>query len=418
MIAAAATLVGILIWPELNHNSSGIALADVQKQLAQVRSVVYQVRSARKGLEPTTMKMMIRSDGDQRVEYADGAWTVSNREQMVILSVDPEAGTAHTRYVLNWNAHLAHDLVNEIRTMHEKQGATRADARAIDGRPCPGFQILEENGLLKVWIDPDTRLPVYAERTTEGRFPPIDAVKKSKPWEGVVIQTEQLVQDVMTTTWSDFEYDVELDARLFDVTAPNGYVATTEGTPRSKRRPRSGEKLIVKRGVGIGDATFGMSKVEIVELLGEPEEVVHEKFDPKPFPNVPEDAPEGMKPEEFYEIVGEREWDVLKYNTRGFWLTVRPIAGLARIECFGSDFHGTTVAVFPGHTAEGIGMGASATEVIQKYGKEYVGNIEVENGLLHYDGKRIAFRTYEGKVNYIRVWSGKGAAGYRRKKSR
>ncbi|MFC1597413.1 hypothetical protein ACFL5Q_05680 [Planctomycetota bacterium] len=418
--AAAAAVVGFSIWPELNHNSSGIAFADVQKQLAQVRSVAYLVRTERKGLELTAEKMMIRSDGQQRTEYAGGAWTVSNREQMVIVTVDPESKTVHTCYVLSWDANRAHDLINKIRSMHEKEDAAPADARDINGRSCPGFEIPEKNRLLKVWIDPDTRLPIYAERTIESWFQPIDVSKARKPWEAEPLDPERAVQDVMTRTWSDFEYDVELDAKLFDVTPPNGYVATTTGTPPSKRRPHPGEKLIVKRGVGIGDATFGMSKAEVVKLLGEPEEVDHETFDPKWRLKVPE----GTNPKEIYEIVGEMEWDVLKYNTRGFWLTVRPVAGFAEIECFGNNFHGATVAVFPGRTSKGIGMGSPATDVIQKYGEKYAGTIEIENGLLHYDGKGVAFRdggltfrTYMGKVNYIRVSSGMGAAGYRRKRS-
>jgi outer membrane lipoprotein-sorting protein len=85
--------------------------------------------------------------------------------------------------------------------------------KEVAGRKLPGFELDAKKvdpdifpGTLQVWFDPDTNLPAYIDYA----FTLTDT-----PGKGTVV-------------WHDFEWNVPLDPKLFDVTPPPGYTDMTQ----------------------------------------------------------------------------------------------------------------------------------------------------------------------------------------------
>ena len=78
----------------------------------------------------------------------------------------------------------------------------------------------------------------------------------------------------------DFIFDQPLDPSLFSLDPPKGYTVTTKGKPATWQQNPPAEKNLlapeVIPGVGLGPVKFGMSKEEVIKLLGKPD-IMEEK---------------------------------------------------------------------------------------------------------------------------------------------
>ena len=88
----------------------------------------------------------------------------------------------------------------------------------IDGRHVIGFRITTPTGMIDVWGDPKTGMPVRMDVTTA------------------------LMPNVKMTM-RDFELNVDLDESLFSVEPPAGYKVSTVHLPKPNDAPRRGERL-------------------------------------------------------------------------------------------------------------------------------------------------------------------------------
>jgi outer membrane lipoprotein-sorting protein len=346
MFAAAAvlaTIVASLVLPTLFSPSGATGFAQVLERLGGVRTITFDVKLEAKGAPTTTLRVMIRDDGRIREEHSDGKYEVSERTEnaWTRMDVDPAKKTAHMKYGFPQDVPL--DMFSWLRDLPRSAGASSPiDARTINGRSCPGFLIhLEvEKALtqeMRLWIDPETRLPiqyvVVAERKPSSGAAPKDADDSHRG----------------KATCTNFKYNVELEDSLFSLIPPEGYAVTTRGSPPNRRsEPWPAEKLLLTVGEGIGPVEFGMSREQVIELLGEPEER------------------NGPKRHELRNgILWETEgWS---YRSQGFLITfASPPGGFYSMTC---RRRGALVSRdFRGKTREGIGLGSSPEDVRRAYG--------------------------------------------------
>lgn len=345
-IAAAVLVLVIasLVLPTLFWPSNAIVLAQVRKQLDSVRTITFDVKLEVEGQPTTTLRQMIRNDRQMREEHSDGRYVVSEHTEdaWTHMNVDPAKETARITY--GFPQDLPFDLtLNWLRDLPKSAGASPIDARTFNGRSCPGCLInldTDKGGTqqMRLWVDPETGLPIYyvvvAERKPPGGAAPGDPGDSNRA----------------TATCSNFKYNVELDDSLFSLTPPEGYAVTPRGTPPERRSGQwPAEKLLLTVGEGIGPAKLGMSKEQVVELFGEPEEKQ------KPAQNTPKGRPAW-------------EMELWLYNSQGLtlvFLSLPESGGLSTITCGPGSFASRG---FQGKTSEGIGLGSSPEEVRRAYG--------------------------------------------------
>ena len=225
------------------------------------------------------------------------------------------------------------------------------------GRRFPGFSgktALKIGGPIwkveaKVWSDPKTKLPVRLEiQTTEGGG-----------WALLINQ---------------IEFDVPLDDAIFAMTIPEEYTIVGLSPDQLKPPPSKQEaaKLTIVPTVGIGEVKFGMSREQIVAVLGEPESTIGEMY--LGYPS------KGLQ----LVLVG-REPDKLGM------IIANPMGALS-----------LTRNEFPGQTDKGIGMGSTFQEVRDAYGEPdppLPGERIVD--CARYDQPEIMFVFVDGKVVQI-----------------
>ncbi len=92
------------------------------------------------------------------------------------------------------------DLLEEFRKLDVRAGKP-IQAIQIDGRRLPGFQTFSAGQTMRVWVDPDTHLPVKAEVISRAR--------------GLVPASE--------IEFSDLAWNVPVDPALMSLAVPRGY---------------------------------------------------------------------------------------------------------------------------------------------------------------------------------------------------
>ncbi|MBN2313417.1 MAG: hypothetical protein JXM79_05770 [Sedimentisphaerales bacterium] len=131
------------------------------------------------------------------------------------------------------------------------------------------------------------------------------------------------------------------------------------------------EELVIEPLVGIGSVRFGMTKDQIVEHFGQPDQIF--------------------------------EGPVTKLNyvpSQGLNFAVDPELGLQEIGCWSEGMLPSRVTTFSGKTKEGIGIGASEEEIVAAYGQPDRTSTDsrgiIQN--LHYDKIGAKFSLKEGKL--------------------
>lgn len=135
------------------------------------------------------------------------------------------------------------------------------------------------------------------------------------------------------------------------------------------------EALVVELGIGIGPVKFGMSKEEVIENFGEPDEV--------------EGRGQGLN----------------YFASRGISLFVPPSRGVLAIDCWSDKYPSpfTKISNFAGKTKEGIGMNASRADIVAAYGEP---DRTTSNGLmttLHYEKLRARFVLMHDKLINLKI---------------
>ena len=151
------------------------------------------------------------------------------------------------------------------------------------------------------------------------------------------------------------------------------FLATWMGCGKKAGEEEPREELIVEPLVGIGPVRFGMSKDQIIEHFGQPDQIF-----------------EGQVTKLHY------------VPSRGLNFVVDAELGLQEIGCWSEGMLPSRVTTFAGITKEGIGIGASEEEIIAAYGQpDRTSTASSPIGIiqnLHYDKLRTRFSLKEGKL--------------------
>lgn len=396
---AAACLVGVIVGAVLFQSWGNIALADVQEKLERVENVTLTVRG---GGQPDTCRVITTRSGMMRADMSDGSVHVVNPKQgkSLMLKAQEKRAIVATYFPprhKDLSADLYMNLLRKLRSIIREDPVKRLPKRQIDGKRAVGFLIaLGEPAILRgmkasVWVDPHTRLPVRVELTPAQHF------AAGKPVYG------------STVVWEEIVFDTQIDDSLFDTTPPAGFRVDSSGLVQVEREPLP--PLVLTPKVGIGAVRFGMSKEEVIRILGQPDMLVREKRgepvhlernlkDPalKDFQESTRALIRAWKASPDY-LVG---YDMLKYSSSGLWLCVDPDRGLLSIVVRTQLSSSGRVNDFVGKTTEGIALGAALEDIEEAYGQpKSLLPTEGGFGALFYPQLGLTFTLSDGKLSRI-----------------
>jgi len=329
--------------------AGGLAFAQVQERLKEVRSVTGTHVLRRPGQPDEEFRLLILENGLVRVEQPDGGYTVTDTRKHRALLVTPAKKQATVLEGLATRPPA--DLYGLLRDA-PRRAVRRLPGRELEGRRAVGYVVrVDEAGLaggeFTVWVDPTTGLPFRFEATEKD--------DKGRP-----------VQVLLT----ELVYDVRLDPDLFSLKPPADYAVTRHGLAELPPEPdiKALREPEVRPGVGLGPVKFGMSKQQVIELLGKPDKE-------------------------------EARGTGLSYLSRGYALTVSPARGVLMISCFTQQTFAIRVRDFRGKTAEGVAMGSTRADVEKASGKpDKVETNGPATTYLEYHKKGLHFVLFDGKV--------------------
>jgi outer membrane lipoprotein-sorting protein len=317
-LAAAVVLIAIAVgWLFVMDRTAATSLAAVIEQVSQTRSVSFK-QTTTEGATSTTEKVVVLAEGLVRTESPGGDYTILDVRQGKSMFVSPNQKRA--KIFLGFNARMPANFYETFRKLH-KTATKRLPEKMIDGRPAVGFVTVMEadsgQAEMTVWVDPKTDLPVRLEADSQGQ----GAAKH-------------------TLTLHDIVFDAQLAPDLLRMEPPEGYAVTTEGIEKLPAPPQAQNLLApeVIPGVGMGPARFGMTKDEIIRVLGEPDVVVG-------------------------------KGNSLEYLSRGYTLYMKPSRGWFSVVCYGQESSAAKVRDFAGKTKDGIGLGSSLRDLETALGK-------------------------------------------------
>jgi hypothetical protein len=318
LAAAAAIALAMLAAAALvTQTRPSRALADVAGRVDATRTLRAVVVGPRERGTLLASGTRTRFEGDGTVVIADSA---ARREVML------QEGTKSAFRIPRQGGGRALDFYGVFRELAASASAPIEEYVDAEGRRFPGLRgraslkvgpDAEWTVVADVWSDPATKLPVRLELRPEGGGR----------------EDAFLVERI--------EFDVALDEALFDMAIPPGYSLVGIDAARLGPAPsgREAEKLTIVPGAGIGDVTFGMSREQVVGVLGEPEFTMHDVY--------------------------------LCYPSKGLQLVLvgREPDKLGMIIANPMDAPSLTRNEFPGRTDKGIRIGSSEREVRDAYGE-------------------------------------------------
>ncbi len=353
-MAAAAVVALVLIGLAIVASLSGpaIALAEVAEQVKATKTLRAVVVDPREGGTLFASGTLRRYQGEHSVAIGDSA-----TGQEIMLDVKNKIAYRSPK-----TAALVLDFYALFRDLGKAASTPINDYVDPKGQRYPGFsgsttvKVGEKETMefdAKVWVDPETKLPVRME------------IRPSNAGETEARLIEQI------------EFDVALDDALFDMTIPADYKIVGL-TPDQLKPPPSKEeaaKRTIVPGVGIGQVKFGMSRDEIVAILGEPEVVLHDTY--------------------------------LGYLSMGLQLVTGgpELDELEMIIANPGDAASNVRHEFPGQTDKGIRIGSSWQEVIDAYGQPDppLPSTPAYMKLVGYEKLGLSFSFVEDKVAQIFV---------------
>jgi outer membrane lipoprotein-sorting protein len=214
-LAMAASVVVVYLGL-LTTAGNSLAFADVVSVLNKVRSAKWKTTTESTLANNQTVKStgtgMFLSPSHERMEFtfqgSDGV-LITDGEKGKILTLDPAGKTAMFLDVENVPAgqespfgrtflafrQLASDVLND-----QAGKVQRLGSQTIDGKHAEGFQTAHGGVQVKIWVDPDTAIPVRVEQSSISSVGP-----------------------QAHTVMSDFQVNVDMDESLFNLDVPQGY---------------------------------------------------------------------------------------------------------------------------------------------------------------------------------------------------
>lgn len=364
--AAAAAAVACLAFGFWLIAGNRAAFAQVQDQLAKVRTIQFVFRSAGSAEKPLGRVIVVEPDR-YREELPDGRVIVTDleRRQAMQLDVQKKSGEIYPLYDATNRQRRVSELISILRNA-PRESVESLGRRQIDGKDVIEYRIADERArmTLRVSVDGATNLPQRIEQSSSG-----DA-------RATVVAT-------------DFVFDQPVDEALVRIKAPDGFQVT-----QVKSAAPHDDATLVVSSAGLGPVTWGMKSAEVIKLLGEPDGV-------KPF-EVPLSAiVDGKK-----KAIGKKTGDELIYDSRGFRIVVAADGGVESINCYGAGQLGGRSRAFAGMADKDIRLGAAPEEVLKAYGEpdRRVGlTDEMPNGGLSYAKIGTAFSFRDGRLSHVQA---------------
>jgi len=148
----------------------------------------------------------------------------------------------------------------------------------------------------------------------------------------------------------------------------------TAASPSEDPVVEPSEELVIELGVGVGPVKFGMSKEEVIENFGEPDEVT----------------------------ANGQGLDYI--SSRGLLLGLNPTAGINYIKCYSKEYPNYShVTTFAKRTKKGVAMGASRNQIITAYGEPNRTASKGSFTILYYDNLRSELITTDNKLVGIKM---------------
>ncbi len=193
---------GILLLTQGN-GMAGVAWADVQERIRNIKTVTYNATIRYEGAPDIVMRIMVRRPGLLRQEMIEPkkSTTIMDIPNGKILMLIEHLKQAVLIEML--------EIPEEIRQEHEQldmlvqlkefieESEIELGERKISGRRVKGYCVAKSKLVMTIWADAQTGVAVEME------------VKR--------------VFGETTMVMSDFQFDVELDEKLFSLEAPAGY---------------------------------------------------------------------------------------------------------------------------------------------------------------------------------------------------
>jgi outer membrane lipoprotein-sorting protein len=205
LAVAAVIIIAMLIGAYYlgdSFNITGAAYAEVVERLHNARTITYTVES-NSGIEympSITMEIAFKEPGYMRMSTPDGYVSIIDSIQGKGISILPPKKQfieIEMSGLQNDPAQQNINVIEKLRSLPERADQ-QLGTREIDGREVQGFRVTEEGLINTVWIDIRTR-------------------------QLVLVEMEFLNAPGMSGTMSNFQFDVELDDSLFNLTPPDGY---------------------------------------------------------------------------------------------------------------------------------------------------------------------------------------------------
>lgn len=205
---AATILVALVVWLAQVTSTPLFALDQVVKNIMQARSARFDVAATVAGQPMQKMKGYFLEPNHFRQELTSGYIHIADWQAGKMIGLDPNSKQAMVFNLVN----IAEDAkrkmqANQFEVIREslRQAMANPDKKVeqlgkkqLDGRTVIGFRFLSGPLPMTLWADPQTNFPVRIEMTMVG-----------SP------QTEVVM--------SNYEFNVDLDKSLFNVTVPEGY---------------------------------------------------------------------------------------------------------------------------------------------------------------------------------------------------
>lgn len=347
-IVALAGMITLATWLLPTDTGTSIAFADVQKRLENVKSLSFTftngaINATTRNPESTGYSKILGNDY-HRVEYPNGDVHIADLKKKRMLYLRNQEKKAEL--TIGFDPKGVMDFYDKMRNWHKESIKTLPD-REIDGKVTKGFVVEELGREMKVWVDADTKLPVRVEVSA-----------KTKQFIG----GKEANIDIMT----DFVFDKALDKGLFDTTPPADYVVKTIRIPTltSEQRKKDAALVIIPKD-GFGKAKFGMSLDEVIQHLGEPDEIKNREAPSSIGWKVP-DGGTFLTSDESKDIV---TYQILDYRSRGFTITIHPTEGFRSVRFQEYPKDAPIGRTFQGKTDKGIGMNATRDAILKAYGQ-------------------------------------------------
>lgn len=350
---AAVLLIAVIGLAIFSPGLESRVLADVVKQLEDLKSGKARMTRTIDGVEVESTKVFFKGNSLQRMEFSSGDIDVVNLNQ----GEHTRLLAAEKKVVIE-PAYALPDGEDPISHMKKiaSQPMSRIPVRTIDGVDnALGFSRQESGNTETIWVDPKTRLPIRGETTFK------DADGKS-----------------VTMTLDELEYNVDIEDSLFELGLPEAYTLVD-------RRPAKVEgtvdidniELALTPNKGLGPITFGMSREAVIKLLGTPDSTEVRKVGVEAFERLLENPDlansheairkdiEHLKKLEPYRVGIE----FLKYSSKGFELNLLPSKGVVGIACYTQKWKASSFRDFKGTTQEGVRMFDTRARIEELYGK-------------------------------------------------